>query len=73
MRIDGLKNMGFNYPRRYARGCCAVCERILREMLLICADLYCCDGCGRVYWRHGDGELLREIGRREVITDDSQE
>ena len=48
-------------------GLCAICDQPLREMLLICADLYCCDSCGNVYMRHGDGELLCKIGRREVI------
>ena len=62
----GIKNMGFNYAPERRSGCCAICDHALREMLLICADLYCCDGCGRVYRQHGNEGLLREIGRREV-------
>jgi hypothetical protein len=48
-----------------SRGCCGYCNYELREETLVCADLYLCDACGRV-WQHGDRGLLCEIGRREV-------
>jgi hypothetical protein len=61
---EKLKCFGFNVIKLSSG--CGYCNSALRKQSLRCADLLCCDRCGRVWGHHGAEGLLREIGRREV-------